>query len=133
MIGRRAKYLMLEDSGYDVEIAFFDFKENGMEIDFHVSKSATDALDYLFTEDGSFKGDPPEAIFVDLYMPKISGLEFLRILKSNQQSNQIPIVVLLSSENQRELDECKRLGVKRFVQKPLEYEKFVSAIKDINK
>ncbi|MCX5818386.1 MAG: response regulator [Deltaproteobacteria bacterium] len=133
MIGNRAKYLMLEDTGSDVEIAFFDFKENGMEIDFHISVNGAEALDYLFTEDGSFRIEPPEVIFLDLHMPKTSGLEFLRIIKSNAQSNNIPVVVLLSSASPSEIDECKRLGVKRFIQKPLEYENFISAIKDIDK
>ena len=119
MIETRAKYLMLEDSGADVEIALFDFEEHGMKIDFHVSVNATEALDYLFAKDGSFKIGPPEVIFLDLHMPKISGLEFLRIIKSNEESAFIPIVVLVSSASPDELDQCKRLGVKRFVDKPL--------------
>ena len=129
----RARYLMIEDNGSDVEIAFFDFKENGMEIDFHISVDPTLALDYLFAEDGFLRIGPPKAIFLDLHMPKMSGLEFLRIIKANQQSNNIPIVVLLSSNSPAELDECKRLGVKWFIHKPLGYENFIGAIRDIDK
>jgi len=133
MIENRAKYFMLEDNGSDVDIALFYFEEHGMMIDFHVSANATEALDYLFAKDGSFRIGPPEVIFLDLHMPKISGLEFLRIIKTNPQTTNIPIVVLVSSASPAELDECKRLGVKRFVQKPLEYENFMSAIRDIDK
>jgi two-component system, response regulator len=133
MIEKRARYLMLEDNGADVEIALFDFSENDMEIDFHISVDATAALDYLFAEDGSFKIGPPKAIFLDLHMPKISGLEFLRIIQSNEQSKYIPVVVLVSSASPDELDECRRLGVTIFIDKPLQYENFMSAIKDIDK
>ena len=64
---------------------------------------------------------------------KISGLEFLRIIKSNEKSNYIPVVVLVSSASPNELDECRRLGVTIFINKPLEYENFIIAIKDIDK
>lgn len=129
---KRTKYLLLEDSGTDVEIAFFDFQEHGMEIDFHVSTNADNALGYLFNEDGSFKMDPPKAIFIDLHMPRISGLEFLRMIKKNIDSNQIPIVVMVSSASPSELDECRRLGVKRFIRKPLEYDNFMTAIRELS-
>jgi two-component system response regulator len=128
----RAKYLMLEDNGADVEIALFDFKENNMEIDFHVSVDATSALDYLFAEDGSFRIGPPKAIFLDLHLPKMSGLEFLRIIKSNEKSKYIPVVVLVASASPNELEQCKQLGVEVFVPKPLEYDNFINAIKSID-
>lgn len=124
---------MLEDNEADVEIALFDFNENNMVTDFHVSVDGTSALDYLFAKDGSFKIGPPKVIFLDLHLPKISGLEFLRIIKSNKQSKHIPVVVLVSSASPSELDECRRLGVDIFVEKPLEYENFISAIQSIDK
>jgi CheY-like chemotaxis protein len=123
---------MLEDNAVDVELALFDLAESGMNFDFHISVDAASALDYLFAEDGSLRIEPPEVIFLDLHMPRISGLEFLRIIKSNKQSNYIPVVVLISSDNPKELDECKRLGVSVFVNKPLEYGNFTNAINEIN-
>lgn len=129
---KRAKYLLLEDSEADAEITFFDFNEHGMDIDFHVSTNATNALEYLFNQDGSFRIDPPKAIFLDLHMAIMSGLEFLRIVKENTRSNQIPVVVMLSSASPDEIDECKRFGVKRFIKKPLEYDNFKDAIKELS-
>jgi two-component system, response regulator len=132
MSEKRSKYLLLEDNGADIEIAFFDFQEHGMEKDFHVSINAENALEYLFEEDGSFRIDPPKAIFLDLHLPRMSGLEFLRVIKKNQQSSYIPVVVMVSSASPGELDECKSLGVKRFINKPLEYENFRIAIKELS-
>ncbi len=133
MIEGRSKYLMVEDNGYDVEIALFDLAENGIEIDFHISKDGAEALDYLFEEDGALRIEPPEVIFLDLHMPKVSGLELLRIIKSNEQSKSIPVVVLVSSSSPSELDQCNHLGVDIFVLKPITYESFINAIENIDK
>ncbi len=127
------KYLMVEGNHYDVEIAFFDFKEHGIEPDFHVARDGVEALDYLLTEDGHLRVEPPKVIFIELHMRKIDGLEFLRIIKSNEQTQGIPVVVLESSISVIEENECKRLGVKDFMRKPLEYESFLNTIRDIEK
>ena len=131
MIGSGSEYLMVEDNNCDVEIALFDFEEHGIANKFHIAKNVADALDYLFAEDGSLKVNPPKVIFLDLHMPQISGMEFLRRIKSNELTKGIPVVVLKSSISPSELDECQRLGVHDFTQKPLEYENFISAIKNI--
>lgn len=133
MTGIRSKYLILDDNAADVELAFFDFKENGMDIDFHVSVNAKEALTYLFAEDKSLRMDPPKAIFLDLHMPKISGIQFLQIIKQHPDAKRIPVVVLLSSEDPREIEECRQSGVKIFIQKPLDYKNFVTAIEKIDK
>jgi len=130
---RGAQYLMVDDSSYDVEIAFFDFSEHGMEFDFQVASNGAAALDYLLAEDGNLRVDPPRAIFLDLHMPKVDGLEFLRRIKANDRTKGIPVVVLKSSLSPIELDECQRLGVHDFIGKPLEYENFISAIRGIDK
>ena len=122
---------MVEDNGCDVEIALFDFKERGIADLFHIAGNGAEALDYLFAEDGSLRIEPPKAIFLDLHMPKVGGLEFLRIIKSDEQTKGIPVVVLKSSISPTELSECEQLGVHDFVDKPLEFIKFIDAIRDI--
>ncbi|MDQ1278560.1 MAG: hypothetical protein QG555_1603 [Thermodesulfobacteriota bacterium] len=70
-----AEYLLIEDNDYDVEITIFDFEEHGVANIFHIARDGVDALDYLFAENGSLRVAPPTAIFLDLHMPKICGLE----------------------------------------------------------
>ena len=86
MNGNVAEYLMIEDNRFDVEIFYFDFEGHGIANKFHIERNGAEALDYLFAEDGSLRVEPPKAIFLDLHMQKISGLEFLRILKSDEQT-----------------------------------------------
>lgn len=133
MNGNTAEHLLIDDNPYDVDIAFFDFEEHGIADKFHVLRNGADALDYLFAEDGSVRVELPKVIFLDLHMPKISGLEFLRRIKSDEQTKGIPVVVLKSSISPSELQECQQLGVKNFIKKPLEYENFINTINDINK
>ena len=132
MTESRAEYLMVEDNLWDAEIALFSFEEHGIANNFHIARNGDEALDYLFTEDGSLRVKPPKAIFLDLHMPKISGLEFLHRIKSDEHARRIPVVVLESSTSPSELHECQRLGVNSFVGKPLEYEDFVNAIKEFD-
>ena len=133
MDGSIAEYLMIEDNGHDVEIALFDFEAHGIANKFRIARDGSDALDYLFAKDGSLRIEPPKVIFLDLHMPKISGLDFLRIIKSNEQTKNIPVVVLKSSVSPSEMAECRRLGVHTFIEKPIEYESFIDAIKSIVK
>ena len=131
MIGSGEEYLMVEDNGFDVEIARFDFEEHGIANQFHIARNGVEALNYLFVENGSLRVEPPKVIFLDLHMPKISGLEFLRRIKSDEQTKSIPVVVLKSPASPSELGECQRLGVNSFIEKPFEYDNFINAIKNI--
>lgn len=123
-----AKYLLVEDNQYDVELAFFDFEQNGMKLDFHIAGDGGEALKYLLDEDGNLKVNVPLAIFLDLHLPKVSGLQFLRAIKSNAQTKNIPVVVMKSSISPGEEAECRRLGVLDFIGKPLEYENFICTV-----
>jgi two-component system response regulator len=129
MNGNAAEYLMIEDNVCDVEITLFDFEEHGIANKFHISRNGADALDYIFAEDGSLRVEPPKAIFLDLHMPKMNGFEFLLRIKSDEQTKSIPVVVLKSSISPLEVVECQRLGVSNFIEKPLEYENFISTMK----
>lgn len=132
-IRSHAEYLMVEDNFCDAEITLFDFEEHGIADNFHIARNGAEALEYLFAEDGSLRIEPPKAIFLDLHMPKIDGLEFLHRIRSDERTKRIPVVVLKSSISPSELYECQRLGVHNFVRKPLEYENFIDAINDIDR
>jgi two-component system, response regulator len=127
------KYLLVEDNNYDLELALFDFEEHGVKLEFHVARDGGEALEYLLDEGGNLKVNAPEAVFLDLHMPKVDGLHFLREIRKNEQTKNIRVVVLNSSISPGELEECQRLGVRDFIGKPLEYENFLSAIENIDK
>ncbi len=131
MSGSNSEYLMIEDSRLDTEIFLFDFEGHGIANKFHIARNGAEALDYLFTEDGSLRIEPPKVIFLDLHMPKINGLEFLRRIKSDVQTKGIPVVVLKSSLSPSDVNECQRLGVNDYIEKPLEYEKFIRVIDNL--
>lgn len=131
MNGSFAEYLMIENKQCDVEIALFNLDEYGIVGKLHIAKDASEAMDYLFQNDGSLRIAPPKAIFLDLNMPKISGLDLLRRFKSNEHTKGIPVVVLRSSLSPLEVNECQQLGVNEFLAKPFLYEEFVNAIKNI--
>jgi len=77
------------------------------------------------------KSKLPDLILLDLNMPKVSGIEFLSILKKNDNIKHIPIVILTTSDNQKDLEECYRLGVSGYVLKPLKYDDYVEKIKNV--
>ena len=77
------------------------------------------------------KGQFPDLILLDLNMPKLSGIEFLTILKSNKDIKHIPTVILTTSDNQKDLEECYRMGVSGYILKPLKYDNYVQKIENV--
>jgi CheY-like chemotaxis protein len=77
------------------------------------------------------KGQFPDLILLDLNMPKLSGIEFLTILKSNNDIKHIPTVILTTSDNQKDLEECYRMGVSGYILKPLKYDNYVQKIENV--
>lgn len=92
----------------------------------HEAKNGEEALQFL--ED---KSNMPDIILLDLNMPKISGIEFLRILKANDDLKHIPTIILTTSSNQKDLLECYRTGMSGYVLKPLKYEDYVKKIETV--
>lgn len=77
------------------------------------------------------KGNLPDIILLDLNMPKINGIEFLKILKADERLKYIPTIILTTSNNQRDLLECYKIGIAGYVLKPLKYEEYVSKIEKL--
>ncbi len=92
----------------------------------HEAKNGEEALKCL--ED---KSNIPDLILLDLNMPKISGIEFLKIIKANKDLLHIPIVILTTSNNQKDLIECYKTGMSGYVLKPLKYEDYVKKIEKV--
>ena len=92
----------------------------------HEAKNGEEALKFL--ED---KSNMPDLILLDLNMPKISGIEFLKIIKANEDLLHIPTVILTTSNNQKDLIECYKTGMSGYVLKPLKYEDYVKKIEKV--
>jgi CheY-like chemotaxis protein len=92
----------------------------------HEAKNGEEALNFL--ED---KANIPDIILLDLNMPKISGIEFLKIIKDNDDLKHIPTIILTTSNNQKDLLECYRTGMSGYVLKPLKYEDYVKKIETV--
>jgi len=124
-----AEYLVIESGHPDGDIAIFYLDELGIVNRLYMARVAAAASEYLFSGNGLDRTAPPKIIFLDFHIPQISGLELLRKIKANEQAKEIPIVMLISSISTSEVNECKRLGVNKFLAKPLAYEEFLNLIK----
>jgi CheY-like chemotaxis protein len=127
------RILLIEDDPKDVELTLNALGEYNLTNEVFVVRDGVEALDYLFCR-GSFLDRPtgnPVVILLDLKMPKLDGIQVLRQLKSDDKMRLIPVVVLTSSRESCDLEECYKLGVNAFVVKPVRFLEFVEAVKNI--
>lgn len=120
--GRFVEILMVEDSPEDVDLALRAFKQARFANRIHVVSDGMDALDFLFGR-GQFVqrsgAAVPQMILLDLSLPRLGGLELLRRLKAHPRTESIPVVVLTGSSFERDLADCRQLGVKTYINKPV--------------
>ncbi len=123
--------LLVEDNDSDMELTTRALKKQDIAQHLHVVKDGAEALDFLFAT-GVYAGRElqklPKVIFLDLKLPKISGLEVLRRIKSQRLTKKIPVVVLTSSQQERDISECYELGVNSYVVKPVDFAKFTQSV-----
>jgi two-component system response regulator len=125
--------LLVEDNPDDAELTLRALKKARIANTIHVASDGAEALDFLFRT-GKYEGYPahlPRVVLLDLKLPKVSGLEFLRRLKGDDRTKVIPVVVLTSSREESDVVETYRLGVNSYIVKPVDFEKFVSAVEHI--
>jgi CheY-like chemotaxis protein len=125
--------LLVEDDPKDVELTLNALGEYNLANKVEIARDGVEALDYLFRR-GSFTERPagnPVVILLDLKMPKLDGIQVLQRLKADEQMRLIPVVVLTSSRESRDLKECYKLGVNAYVVKPVRFHKFVEAVKQV--
>lgn len=124
---------MVEDDPQDAELALAAWKSLNFDTEVQVVTDGSRALDYLRRQ-GEFRDLPdllPTLILLDLKMPKVNGLEVLRFIKTSDTLRMIPVVVLSSSKELRDLEECYRIGANAYVVKPMDYADFLRAMKQI--
>jgi CheY-like chemotaxis protein len=122
--------LLAEDNSNDVELTLMVLQKNHIANQAIVVRDGAAALDYLYRE-GEFsqrKEGHPAVILLDLKMPKVDGMEVLRRVKSDARLKTIPVVILTSSREERDLVEAYRLGVNAYVVKPVHFNEYVKAV-----
>lgn len=124
---QEVEILLVEDNQDDLELALHALKKGNLANKIDVARDGEEALDYLFCrgnfEKRSFE-TPPRVVLLDLKLPKVDGLEVLRALKSDPRTKSIPVVVMTSSKEQRDLVEGYKLGVNSYIQKPVDFTEF---------
>ena len=125
------RILLAEDNGRDVELTLAALAEHNLANEVVVVRDGAEALDYLYST-GKYAGrgdDMPAVVFLDLKMPKVDGLEVLRRIKSDPVRKAIPVVMLTSSREERDLIRSYELGVNAYVVKPVGFDEFVQSVK----
>jgi two-component system, response regulator len=126
--------LLVEDNPNDAELAMRAFTKNKLANNVVRVCDGEEALDYIFARKAYNYRDRlniPKLILLDLKLPKVDGLEVLRIIKRDEVTKLIPVVVLTSSREENDMIESYRLGVNSYIVKPVDFDKFIGSVKDI--
>ena len=127
-----ARILLVEDDPQDVELTLRAFRSENVQSQVEVVRDGEEALDYLFCR-GEYKNrpldQPPTLVLLDLKLPKIGGLQVLEEVKASAECRSIPVIVLTSSGEHRDIAESYRLGVNGYIQKPVDVGDFRKAIR----
>ena len=127
--------LLVEDNPDDEVLTLRAFKMNNMLNRVVVARDGVEALEYLFGT-GVYAGrDPsvhPQVILLDLKLPKVDGLEVLRQLRADPRTRLVPVVVLTSSNEERDLVDSYQLGVNSYIRKPVDFVQFVEAVRQLH-
>jgi CheY-like chemotaxis protein len=127
------RILLVEDDPKDVELTLTALEEYNLANEVVVARDGSEALDYLYCR-GAFadrSNDNPAVLLLDLKLPKVDGLEVLKQIKSDDNLRMVPVVVLTSSREEKDMVTSYKLGVNAYVVKPVDFHEFVNAIKEL--
>ena len=127
------RILLAEDNENDLELTLAALRAHRLANEVIVVRDGAEALDYLFCR-GDFSGRPnvpPALVLLDLKMPKVDGLQVLRVVKSDAQLRKTPVVMLTSSREETDLVRSYELGVNGYVVKPVDFSEFMEAVRQI--
>jgi len=127
------RILLAEDNPKDVELTLTALDEHNLANEVVVVNDGAEALDYLYRR-GKFSmraDNDPAVVLLDLKMPKVDGLEVLRTIKKDDKLKMIPLVILTSSREEKDLVESYKLGVNAYVVKPVNFQDFIEAVKEL--
>ncbi len=133
MMAELKRILLAEDNPKDVELTLTALDEHNLANEVVVVNDGAEALDYLYRR-GKFSmraDNDPAVVLLDLKMPKVDGLEVLRTIKKDDKLKTIPLVILTSSREEKDLVESYKLGVNAYVVKPVNFQQFIEAVKEL--
>jgi len=126
--------LLVEDNMSDAEMTIRALKKNHLANRLVHLKDGAEAIDFIFAEGNYYNRkieNLPKVILLDLKMPKVNGIQVLQKIKSDERTNKIPVVILTSSKEDPDIQECYRLGANSYVVKPVQFEQFVKAVSEL--
>lgn len=126
--------LLVEDSPDDLALCLRALRKANLENHIHVARDGAEALDFIFCEGPHASRhieDIPKVIMLDLKLPKVDGLEVLQRVKADSRTSKIPVVIMTSSKEQRDVIESYRLGVNSYIVKPVNFESFAKAVEEL--
>lgn len=134
MTSRQVEILLVEDNPDDVELTLHALRKENLANNIHVVRDGEEALEFLFCNgvhaDRTFE-NPPKLILLDLKLPKVDGMEVLKHLKSDARTKTIPVVILTSSKEERDLVKGYDLGANSYIQKPVDFDQFRNTVKSV--
>ena len=132
MVESAVEILLVEDDPQDVRLTLRALERENLKNRIVVARDGEEALDFLFCR-GSYQDrsilDLPKLVLLDLKLPKLDGLQVLQEIKGKPETKSVPVVVMTSSGEQKDLVESYRLGVNSYIQKPVDFDQFREAIK----
>lgn len=132
MAGEGIEVLLVEDNASDVELVLHSLRKNNFANRIRVARDGAEALDIMLGTGGDvLPADTPKLILLDLKLPKVDGLEVLSRLKADPRTRSIPVVVLTSSREDRDLNSCYKLGANSYIVKPVDFIRFTEAMRQL--
>lgn len=134
MSSREVDILLVEDNKDDLELTLHTLRKERLANRIQIARDGEEAIDFLFCRNGfaerSFE-QPPRLVLLDLKLPKVDGMEVLRQLKAEPRTRTIPVVILTSSKEERDLINSYNLGVNSYIQKPVDFDQFRETVKRV--
>jgi len=134
MTAKEVEVLLVEDNSSDQELTMRALKKKNLCNRIHVVGDGAEALDFLFGR-GEYAdrtlADIPKVVLLDIKLPKVNGIEVLKQIKENKDLRSLPVVMLTSSKEGPDVQECYRLGANSYIVKPVDFDKFTQAVVDL--
>ena len=125
--------LIVEDNEQDLELTLRALTRGKVTNRIHVARDGVEALEFFFPGNSHSNAlpTPPRLVLLDLKLPKVSGLDVLQRIKADARTRTVPVVVLTSSNQEKDIEHCYKLGVNSYIVKPVNFERFVRAVQEL--
>ena len=133
-VNKQKVILLVEDNADDVDLTMYALRKNKIQNELVVMRDGVEALEYLFGTDHNGKGatvEIPGLILLDLKLPRVNGLQVLERLRGDERTSLVPVVVMTSSREGRDVQRTYQLGANSYICKPVDFEEFIESIKKV--